>query len=117
MPQWLRPLLTRALIDVMEGRSPAPIASPTYAQLDTTSASAAAGRYRVDRVGLVTLEARAGRLYLRIARGIEYPAIPVADGPLYVPGLDVWIGFPADSEFRRLTWLSIFDISQGVREL
>ena len=117
MPQWLRPLLTRTLIDVMEGRRPAPIAPPTYAQLDTASASAAAGRYQVDRVGLVTLEARAGRLYVRIARGIEYPAVPVDDGQLYVPGLDVWIGFPADSEFRRLTWLSIYEISQGAREL
>ena len=126
MPQWLRPLLTRALIDVMEGRRPAPIAMKYYAQLSARDVVAIAGRYVVDRVGLVTLEARAGRLYARIGRGIEYPVFPVPDGQFYVPGLDVWIGFPLDAgrsapgnaanSFRHLSWLSIFEVSEGQRE-
>ena len=130
MPQWLRPLLTRALIDVMEGRRPAPIVPPTYAALPARDGAAGAGRYVVDRVGVVTLEARAGRLFTRIGHGIEYPTVPVGDGQLYVPGLDVWIGFPLDagsaasgsgsggapSGFRRLSWLSVFEVSEGRRE-
>jgi hypothetical protein len=130
MPQWLRPLLTRALIDVMEGGRPAPIVPPTYAALPAQDGAAAAGRYVVDRVGVVTLHARAGRLFTRIGHGIEYPTVPVGDGQLYVPGLDVWIGFPLDagsaasgsgsggapSGFRRLSWLSVFEVSEGRRE-
>ena len=125
MPQWLRPLLTRALIDVIEGRRPAPIAPPGYAELPAGNLALLAGRYVVERVGLVTLDAREGRLFVRIGRGIEYPAFPVQDDQLYVPGLDVWIGFMPESvgaasgtpsAFRRLSWLSIFEVSEGQRQ-
>jgi CubicO group peptidase (beta-lactamase class C family) len=122
MPQWLRPLLTRALIDIMEGRGPVPLPAQPFAALPASDLAALAGTYRVDRVGMVTLAVRARRLFVRIGRGIEYPAFPVEDGQLYVPGLDVWIGFPADSAsdttrrgFRRMSWLSIFEVSEGRR--
>lgn len=120
MPQWLRPLLSRALIAILDGRSPEPVAAPRYAKLPE-SLSRGAGRYRVDRVGMVDVTVRDGRAFIRIERGIEYPAFSVGDGQLYVPGLDVWIGFSpdaavAESPFRQLTWSSIFVVGNGVRQ-
>ena len=125
MPQWLRPLLTRALIDVLEGRNPARIEPPPFTELPARNLALLAGKYVVERVGLVTLDAREGRLFVRIERGLEYPAFLVEDHQLYVPGLDVWIGFPlararassgTPGPFRRLSWLSIFEVSEGKRE-
>jgi hypothetical protein len=116
MPQWLRPLLARALIDIMEGRPPAPLDAPAVAGLPDDLAGIA-GTYRVDGVGAVTIEVREGRACVRVEDAIEYPAFPVGDGYLYVPGRDVWIGFAPTSAnpFHRLTWLSIFHVAQGER--
>ncbi len=130
IPQWLRPMLTRALIDIMEGRKPASVARPPYAELHASDIAAVAGRYAASRVGSVTLSVREDRVFARIGRGIEYPAFPVGDGQLYVPGLDVWLGFSnlVDGEspgsrsdgaqvgYKRLIWLSIFEVSDGRRE-
>ena len=107
--------------DILDGRSPAPITEPQHAALGPATLSRAVGRYRVARVGVVTVRVRDRRAYIRIDRGIEYPAFPVGDGELYVPGLDAWIGFAlepaaADSPFRRLRWLSIFEVAEGPRE-
>ncbi len=117
LPQWMRPLLTRALIDVMEGRSPAPIHPPAYADLDPEDIDALVGTYAVEALGTVTLEARNGQASVQVASGVAYPAYPVGHGLLYVPGLDVWMGFrdtPA-GPFRRLTWLSVFLVAEGER--
>ena len=120
MPQWLRPLLSRALIAILDGRAPDRFAVPRYADV-TRSLARGVGRYRVAGVGVVSVAVRDGRAFIRVERGIEYPAFPVGDGQLYVPGLDVWIGFPTDGAvaelpFTRLTWLSIFVVGDGVRE-
>lgn len=48
-----------------------------------------AGWFAVDRVGEVRIEEREARLFLRVGAGIEYPAYPLGEGQLYVPGLDV----------------------------
>ena len=117
MPQWLRPLLTRALIDIMEGRSPGRIDPPAYREIDAEHLGNFAGTYLVEGVGPVRIEARDKRAFIRAGKGIEYPAFFVGDGQLYVPGLDVWIGFPAGSPdpYRRLRWLSIFRVAEGER--
>ena len=118
MPQWLRPLLSRALIDIMEGRPAPPLAVPAFEELRREEMDAAAGRYRVQGLGTVDVRVREGRAYVRVDDGIEYPAFPLGDGQLYVPGLDAWIGFPAPAgrPIRRLSWLSIFHVGQGERE-
>lgn len=126
MPQWLRPLLTRALIDILEGRPPAPVVAPTYRDVQGADVALAAGRYRVPGVGDVTLTARAGRLFVRVNDGLEYASVRVGDDVRYVPGLDVWFGFPAvaasgsapapvPEPFPRLGWLSIFAVGEGGR--
>lgn len=117
MPQWLRPLLSRALIDMMSGRPPGAIESRSYLDLGDAGLDAAAGRYDVDGVGRLHIDVRDGRAFTRVGEGIEYPAFPVGDGQLYVPGRDVWIGFPRDVPvpFRQLEWLSIFHVAGGER--
>ncbi len=127
MPQWLRPLLTRALIDVLEGRAPEPLRAPACTDVRGPDMARAAGRYGVPGVGAVTLTARAERLFVRVNDGLGYPTVRVGDGLRYVPGLDAWVGFsgpatshvpstPSGSErFSRLHWLSIFAVSEGQR--
>lgn len=118
MPQWLRPLLTRALVDIVEGRRPPSLAVPPYREIRRTDYNAIVGVYDVARVGRVTLAREDGRMFVRIGRGIEYAAFNVSDGQLYVPGLDVWMGFPGGTgnRFDRLSWLSIFEVSDGRRK-
>jgi CubicO group peptidase (beta-lactamase class C family) len=118
VPQWLRPLLTRALIEIMEGRDPAPIDLPAYVDLTPDDIDAIVGQYLVRGIGTVTIEGLENRVHIRVEDGIEYPAFFVSDGQLYVPGLDVWIGFPAapaPEVFRHLSWLSIFHVAEGER--
>jgi CubicO group peptidase (beta-lactamase class C family) len=129
MPQWLRPMLTRALIDVMEGRAAGIGELPRYHDVRGADVARAAGRYRVPGVGRVALAARGGRLFVRVNDGLEYPSVRVGENLRYVPGLDVWFGFPeraspsrpaaparaADDRFSRLAWLSIFAVAEGDR--
>jgi CubicO group peptidase (beta-lactamase class C family) len=116
IPQWLRPLLTRALIGTMEGRTPGPVDMPAFANVRREDLRSIAGTFLVEGVGTARIAERDRQLYLRIEDGLEYPAYPVTDGQVYVPGLDLWIGFPvADTPFRRITWLSIFHVAEGRR--
>lgn len=117
MPQWLRPRLTRALIEIVEGGTPVAIPTLSYVDVGARDVDRIAGRYAVAGVGRVTIGSRTGGAFLRVEQGIEYPAFFVDDGQLYVPGLDVWVGFPASAAtpFDRLTWLSIFHVADGAR--
>jgi CubicO group peptidase (beta-lactamase class C family) len=118
MPQWLRPMLSRWLIDIMDGRSaPAIIDEPAYLPLDEQDHSRIVGMYAVAGVGPVRIERDGNRIILSVGGGLVYRAFPVADRQLYVPGLDVWIGFPDGSlpAYSRLRWLSIFHVAEGSR--
>lgn len=117
MPQWLRPLVMRALIDILDGRNPAPIGDRRYTPLDSVALHGAQGSYEVEGVGTVTIARRRNHALVKLHGGLEYPAYPVGDGQLYVPGLDVWLGFPRvmPEAFERLTWLSVFHVGEGRR--
>ncbi len=118
MPQWLRPLLTRWLVEIMEGRSPpAAIEEPSYLPLDESNQDRLVGTYVVAGIGPVRIQRDGQRITLGVGDGLTYRAVPVADRQLYVPGLDVWIGFPAGvtPPYDRLRWLSIFHVADGVR--
>jgi CubicO group peptidase (beta-lactamase class C family) len=127
MPQWLRPWLTRALIDIVEGRAPEALETPSFLAVRGDDLPLAAGRFRVAGVGMVAITARGGQLYVRVNDQLEYRSFDVGDNVRYVPGLDVWFGFPAatstgasatrrgDERFSRLRWTSIFDVGDGVR--
>jgi CubicO group peptidase (beta-lactamase class C family) len=127
MPQWLRPWLTRALIDIVEGRVSEALETPSFLAVKGDDLSVAAGRFRVTGVGTVRLTTRGGQLYVRVNDQLEYRSFDVGDNVRYVPGLDAWFGFPAttsngasaarrgDERFSRLRWTSIFAFGDGVR--
>ena len=117
MPQWMRPLVMRALIDILDGKPPPAIPRHRYTPLDSVALRSIPGTFRVDGVGAVSISRRGDHAVIRIDGGLDYPAYPLGDGQLYVPGLDVWVGFPAEggAAFSSLTWLSIFHVAEGVR--
>ncbi len=117
IPQWLRPLLTRALMDIMEGRTPAAIQVPEYSPFGAGELDAIAGRYAVDGVGNLVITRNGRHAMVRIGEGIEYPAYRLSGSQFYVPGQDVWIGFTAgpSGPFEQLHWLSIFRVTTGTR--
>jgi hypothetical protein len=102
----------------MEGRSPpAIIDEPAYLPVDQQEYDRIVGMYAVTGLGPVHIERDGNRISVSVGGGIVYRAVPVADRQLYVPGLDVWIGFPdgATPPYSRLLWLSIFHVADGAR--
>lgn len=109
-PSWLQPALSRALIDIAEGRRPErPVApSPGIAVVNP------AGIYRVADVGEVAVRRDGKRLLVRL-RELEYDAFPVARGVHYIPGLDAYLRFtnaPDGTVF--LSWDSVFVVAPSV---
>lgn len=116
MPQWLRPLLTRALIEIMEGRAAPVIEEPRDLLITRENIRQFTGTYDVANVGRVRISEDKDRVFLSIGNGILYRAFFVEDRQLYVPGLDVWLAFPAEgAPFARVRWLSIFHAATGSR--
>lgn len=116
MPQWLRPLLTRALIEIMEGRPAPVIDEPRDLAITKEDVPEFAGTYAVAGIGRVRLSDDGVRVFVSIGSGIMCRAFFVEDRQLYVPGLDVWLAFPADDvPFARIRWSSIFHTATGSR--
>jgi CubicO group peptidase (beta-lactamase class C family) len=116
MPQWLRPMLTRALIEIMEGRPAPTIEEPRDLLITQQNVGEFTGTYFVPAVGRVGISEDNNRVLVTMGNGIVYRAFFVADRQLYIPGLDVWLAFPAsDTPFARVRWLSIFHSAIGAR--
>ena len=116
MPQWLRPLLTRALIAIMEGRPAPVIEEPRDLLITKEHIREFTGTYVVAGVGRVRISEDRDRVFVSIGNGIMYRAFFVEDRQLYIPGLDVWLAFPAgNAPFTRIRWLSIFHAATGSR--
>ena len=107
-----------------------PLVPPRLRDVRDGDLERASGRYRIPRVGTVAVAARAGRVYVRVNDGLEYPTFLLGEGLRYIPGLDAWLGFPAEaaastpagsaakherSEIQRMLWLSIFAVGEGQR--
>jgi CubicO group peptidase (beta-lactamase class C family) len=121
---WVPQLLGKALIDIVEGRSPGPVAPPVDLgdvmvlprrdaspdELGTLAAS-----YRMDSGDQVTIGLRDGiegrpavwPLFLRVNDGHAYNAFP-ARPDLYVVGLDASVLLVDDERGRTLYWMSVF---------
>lgn len=132
MPSWLKPALAIALIDILEGRRPAPIEAPEYIELapsimDAWPAledfAAVLGVYEMDSTGRVSIEnpppdwwnigwALDGGWFAPVARldgGLRYAMFPVDNGMLYAPGLDAWIGFEEGDDGPTIHWTTVFE--------
>lgn len=106
IPQWVRPQLTSALIDIMEGRRVSPIIEPQAEKVDEKQMQPIVGKYNVDGIGAVEVFLKENLPYLRLQSGMEYRILQVDAKTFYVPGLDPWISFQKKQEdkFQRLLW-------------
>jgi CubicO group peptidase (beta-lactamase class C family) len=114
-----RPLpqfLTRALVDVMEGRTPAPISAPERDQRDVAERfSAVEGTYDVNGIGRVTVLVEGDLVRVRVADGDDHDCYGGSD--CYVPDFDAAITFSDISEgrYQRLDWVAVFRVTTGKR--
>lgn len=144
LPNWLRPRLAMALVDILEGRRPAPVEDPHYGVATVPSASWSLdaglpslddfapilGEYEMEPAGRVTLDnpppnwLNVGWLLrdgwfapvARVDGGLRYNMFPVEPGMFYVPGLDAWAGFTERNGAPTLHWTQVFEgTSTGAR--
>mgnify|MGYP002623694991 CR=1 FL=1 len=144
LPNWLRPQLAMALVDILEGRRPAPVEDPHFAVASVPSTSwnlyaglpsvddftPILGEYEMEPAGSVALDAPPPKWLnvgwmlrdgwftpvVRVDGGPRYNAFPVEPGMFYVPGLDAWLGFTEDNGEPTLHWTQVLEgTSTGTR--
>ncbi len=107
-------LLTRALIDVLEGRAPARIGDREFGgPAPGESLAPVAGSYAVDGLGVVTIDVDGDQARLRIGNGSHHDCYG-ADG-FYLPDFDAAVGFSEleRGRYQRLHWVSVFRMATG----
>ncbi len=105
-PQWVRPQLTEALIDIVENRKAQLIAEPQAEKVDEKQLQAITGAYEIDNMGRIEIYLKENRPYMKVQSGMEYLIFAVDDKTFYVPGLDPWITFQKkiNNQFQTLQW-------------
>ncbi|MCO6511889.1 MAG: beta-lactamase family protein [Aridibacter famidurans] len=137
LPNWLRPKLAMAMVDILEGRRPAPIKDPKYAIAGVPSDSwnlyaklpsakdfaAVIGEYTMKPAGKVSIENpppnwnNIGWMLkdgwfapvVRADDGQRYNMFPVEPGMFYVPALDAWVGFRENDGELTLHWTQVHE--------
>ncbi len=135
LPNWLRPRLAMALVDILEGRRPAPVEDPRYGVATVPAASwdlgaglpspddfaPILGEYEMTPAGSVTIATpppnwlNIGWMLpdgwfapvVRVDGGLTYNMFPVEPGMFYVPGLDAWAGFTEGDGEPTLHWTRV----------
>jgi hypothetical protein len=144
LPNWLRPRLAMALVDILEGRRPTPVEDPHYAIASVPSESwnlyagppslddfaPILGKYEMKPAGRVSIEKpppnwlNIGWMLkdgwfapvVRANGGLRYNMFPVEPGMFYVPGLDAWAGFTESDGELTLHWTQVLEgTSTGTR--
>jgi CubicO group peptidase (beta-lactamase class C family) len=113
-PQWVRPQLTSALIDIMEGRKEQSIVEP---QAENALVQSIVGKYSIDKVGPIEIYLKENTPYLRLQNEMEYRLLQVDAKTLYAPGLDSWISFQKmqGTQFQSLSWRTSHSQAIGKR--
>ena len=117
MPQWARPLLTSALIDIMSSKTYLPITEPRADSLDTNNLNPIAGLYEIKEIGKVQISIRKSKAILKVNDGMEYNMHLVDSKTFYVPGFDPWISFHSleYGKFQKINWSSTILQATGKR--
>lgn len=137
LPRWLD--LPSALIDILEGRRPAPFEVPEYIELapsifdempSLADFAPILGVYDTDPAGRVSIEnpppdwmnigwALEDGWFAPVARvndGLRYNMFPVGEGMFFVPGLGASIGFTESDDGPTIHWTTLFEgTSSGAR--
>ena len=106
IPQWVRPQLTAALMDIMEGRKEQSIAEPQAEKVDIKQLPSIVGKYKIDSVGVVDIFLKDNTPFLRLPNEMEYRILQPDARTFYIPGLDPWISFQKKQgdKFQSLLW-------------
>lgn len=144
LPNWLRPRLAIALVDILEGRQPTPVEDPHYAVAGVPAESwnlyaglpsvddfaSILGDYDLEPVGRVSIEyppenwLNIGWMMpdgwftpvVRLNGGLRLNMFPVEPGLFYVPCLDAWVGFTERDGEPTLHWTQVHEgTSTGAR--
>jgi hypothetical protein len=119
MPQWVRPLLTSAMIDIMNERNYSPIAELKTDVIDPSNLDAIAGTYNIKEIGKVQISIRDSKAILKVDDGMEYHMHLVDSSSFYIPGLDPWVSFDSlkNNKFQNIHWSSTTVQRSGKRIL
>jgi CubicO group peptidase (beta-lactamase class C family) len=119
MPQWTRPLLTSALINIMSKESFSPIVEPKADSLDRKNLSEIAGNYEIKGIGKAKISVQGTKANLKVNNGMEYRMHLVDKKTFYVPGYDPWISFYSlkNGKFQNINWRSTTLQTRGKRIL
>lgn len=108
MPQWTRPLLTSALINIMRKDDYLPILEPQADTLDVRNLNRIAGTYEIKGIGRARISIQGTTAILKVNDGMEYHMHRVDKKTFYVPGYDPWISFNTlqNGKFQSINWHS-----------
>jgi hypothetical protein len=112
----LPPLLTRALIDILDGKSPASVAAPDFqAPEPGGNVERMVGTFDVASVGRVTVTANGGNLFFQVDDGAQHRGFPA--GSYTIPDLyaRVWFSEIEAGRYQKLHWLSLLGVAVGER--
>jgi hypothetical protein len=117
MPQWIRPQLTSALIDVMEGKQVKEIIEPASAPIEEKQLYQITGFYQINKYGRIYIYLKDGVPMLRLRSKMEYMMVQVGNNIFYVPGLEAWISFQSlkGNKFEELIWSATILHTKGKR--
>ena len=116
-PQWVRPFLTSALVDIMEGKKVTNFRPPEADYIDTNNLSRIAGTYYLKTAGRVRISVTGNIPKLHLSNGMDYRMFLVDTKTFYVPGLDPWISFSSSTKnkFQKLIWRATTLHEDGIR--
>lgn len=117
MPQWVRPQLTSALINILEGKSSPPIKELQTDSLDRNNFEQISGVYKINNLGKVQISVQGSKVKLKLNDGMEYRMHLVDRKTFYIPGFDPWISFGSlkNNKFQNIFWSSTVLQTTGKR--
>jgi CubicO group peptidase (beta-lactamase class C family) len=117
MPQWTRPLLTSALINIINKDNYFPIREPQADTLDVRNLNQIAGTYEIKGIGRARINIKGTTAILKVNNGMEYHMHRVDKKTFYVPGYDPWISFNTmqNGKFQNINWHSTTIQTNGKR--
>ena len=108
IPQWVRPLMTSALINIMNRTEYLPINEPRADLIDRKNLDQIAGIYKMKKLGNIEISVRKSKAILKVNKGMEYHMHLVDSKTFYIPGFDPWISFDSlrNNKFQNIRWSS-----------
>ena len=117
MPQWTRPLLTSALVNIINRSDYLSIIEPQADLIYRNNLKQIAGINKIKDVGKVQISIRGSNPILKVNDGMEYAMHLVDSKTFYIPGFDPWISFHylKKNKFQNINWNSTVLQTAGKR--